>query len=70
MRERWGPKNRGTLKIETPRTVIDRHGRIIMWALPDVILPRFQVSLIPINKEMTQRVVSAATVLSNKVSGG
>lgn len=43
LREKWGPKTRGTMRIDTPRTVVDRKGIIMTWILPEVIPQKYQV---------------------------
>ncbi|KAK7676827.1 hypothetical protein QCA50_020233 [Cerrena zonata] len=42
LREKWGPKTRGTMRIDTPRTVVDRKGIIMTWILPEVIPQKYQ----------------------------
>lgn len=44
IRNTWGPTDRGTLRIDTPTTLVDRNGVIMSWILPEALLPQFQVS--------------------------
>ena len=41
--QRWGPTDRGTMRISSARTVVDLKGRIMVWIIPNAISPYFQV---------------------------
>ena len=43
LREKWESLDHGTIRINTPRTVVDRGGRIMAWILPEALLPELQV---------------------------
>ncbi|KAK7680020.1 hypothetical protein QCA50_016966 [Cerrena zonata] len=58
LREKWGPVDRGTLRVDKPRTIVDRAGRIMVWILPEVLLPTFQAELHAATKDLDAHIAS------------
>ena len=45
LRDKWAPLEHGTLRMNTPRTVVDRAGRIMVWILPGALSGELQVTI-------------------------
>lgn len=65
----WGPGDRGCLRIETPRTLVDRTGVVMGWILPEVLLPQFQVCLTALLQWIQSNVTAGGTVSWNAACG-
>lgn len=45
LRDKWAPLGHGTMRMNTPRTVVDRAGRIMVWILPEALSEELQVTI-------------------------